>query len=154
MTNKTYFVFRKYTDNINNTYYTLNGYLNPIEKKIELSDDNMKNGKKPKYLKFNNDNNTESIKIINNFLFNKEYIKQSYSNNNITYIIYKDSESLLTIRKLDKDTNTLYIIEFENNKNGLSNLFNILNKSHIIDKSSDDITSIYKEFGIQSVIRK
>ena len=135
----------------NNTYYTLNGNLiNPIKEEIELSDDNIKKGEKTKYLKFNNNN--ESIKIINDFLLNKEYIKQSYSNNNITYIIYKDSESLLTIRKLDKDTNTLYIIEFENNKNGLSNLFNILNKSHIIDKSSDDITSIYKIFGIDSVL--
>lgn len=150
MTNNTYFVFR---DFINNKYYTLINYdLNQIKEKIELSDDNMNNVEKTKYLKFNNDNNTESIKIINDFLLNKEYIKQSYSNNNITYIIYKDSESLLTIRKLDKDTNTLYIIEFENNKDGLSNLFNILNTPHIIEKSSNDITSIYKIFEINKVL--
>mgnify|MGYP001032743322 CR=1 FL=1 len=145
MTNKTYFVFRKYTDN---TYYTLNDNLNPIKEKIELSDDNVKNGKKPKYLKFNKDNNNAPIDIINNFLFNKEYIKQSYSNNNITYIIYKDSESLLTIRKLDKDTNTLYIIEFENNEESLSNLFKLLEKN----LKSSDITSIYQQFGIESVL--
>lgn len=147
--NITYFVFRKYTED--NTYYTLKDTdLNPIKETIKLSDDNVNNVEKTKFLKFNNNNNIESIKIINIFLSDKKYIKQSYNNDNITYIIYKDSKSLLTIRKLVKETNTLYIIEFENNNENLSDLF-ILLENNLENK---DIRSIYQLFGIEKVFEQ
>ena len=138
MTNNTYFVFRNY---INDTYYTLKDYgLKPIKEKIELSDD-------IKFLKFNS--NDAPIDIINIFLSDKKYIKQSYNNDNITYIIYKDSESLLTIRKIvNNGSGSLYIIEFENNKKGLSDLFELLENK----LQNKNIISIYQLFNIEKVL--
>jgi hypothetical protein len=145
---QTYFVFRDFIDN---TYYTLKDKedkdLTSIQETIELNDN------KNKYLYFEYNESINQIQDINKFLLNKNYIKQSYNNDNITYIIYKESESLLTIRKLvnNKDKQILYIIEFENNENKLSSLSNIL-KGKLTRKESTELIPTYQLFGIDKVL--
>lgn len=91
--------------------------------------------------------------ILNPFLLNQKYIKQSFDDNNITYIIYKENDSLLTIRQLiNEKKEKLYIIEFENKENNLSNLLHISKETlkEIQDKS--DLNGKYGDFSIGKVL--
>jgi hypothetical protein len=153
MTENTYFVFQ---DILSGQYYSLkdDNTITTYEKNIELEIDK----KEGLFFDIIGMSSSEDIKFylkntINQFLLNQKYIKQSFDDNNITYIIYKDDNSLLTIRQLiNEKKKILYIIEFENNEKNLSNLLHISKETlkKIQDKSN--LNSIYEQFNIGKVL--
>lgn len=152
----TYFVFQ---DILKGIYYTLNvdNTITIYEKNIELKIDK-KEGLFFDIIGIPSSSTDKKVDIIyylknilNPFLLNQKYIKQSFDDNNITFIIYKENDSLLTIRQLIKEKEKLYIIEFENKENNLSNLLHI-SKETLKEINKLDLNEKYVDFSIGKVL--